>query len=395
MRSRKAGAGNLAEGYTWQQEYACGTPKAPLAKAQSGKKNRNQRDIQARCHHHGDDGIQLRHAGATAARAGVLEQGPQDLRCPTNVSIRRRKPSFSTPAASPSSSGTEPRQNGAARQTDYFEADREMPNNGTLTMESGPAVQRWVSEKRLQLRNNINTVDGGTHLTDPLRADRPSTRSASRRGAKRREQPRETSKGPDTTCRSSEESSPSLERQTKGKSEQRICTGLHDADDSLVNDKLGEYFDKTPIRRRTQAVGRPIEADRPREAPGRDRARDLNAADPSTGRPSRHARYCTGRSRSESWSRHGYSWWRANRARRTAKQAANEISGHLPLRARSSRGEGRATDKMLAHEESLHDHGPGHGHRQRRFTWPKLGATAKSSSCPTRTWTGSHIRTLR
>ena len=67
------------EGYTWTQEYACGVPKAPLVKAgKAGKQDRHAGHVQARHDHHGSLGVQLRHAGAAAARTGVPEQGPQD-----------------------------------------------------------------------------------------------------------------------------------------------------------------------------------------------------------------------------------------------------------------------------------------------------------------------------
>ena len=44
------------EGYTWEQEYASGVPKAPLAKAgKAGKKTGTQGHVQARHDHHGRD----------------------------------------------------------------------------------------------------------------------------------------------------------------------------------------------------------------------------------------------------------------------------------------------------------------------------------------------------
>src|SRR6185369_6220543 len=48
----------------------------------------------------------------------------------------------------------------------HFEADRELPNNaGTLTMEVGLQYNDSYSENVSSFANNINTVDGGTHLT--------------------------------------------------------------------------------------------------------------------------------------------------------------------------------------------------------------------------------------
>ena len=67
------------EGYTWQQEYACGIPKAPAGESrQSRPQDRHARDLQAGHHHHGGDHVQLRHAGAAPARVGLPEQGPED-----------------------------------------------------------------------------------------------------------------------------------------------------------------------------------------------------------------------------------------------------------------------------------------------------------------------------
>ena len=65
--------------YTWQQEYACGRPKGPLARTgKAGRKTGTRITFKAGSDHHDGDHVQLRHAGAAAARAGVPEQGPQN-----------------------------------------------------------------------------------------------------------------------------------------------------------------------------------------------------------------------------------------------------------------------------------------------------------------------------
>ena len=62
------------KGGTWQQEYSCGIPKAPLATDwQSGQEDRHAGDVQAGLLHHGGHGLQLRHAGDAAAAVGVFE----------------------------------------------------------------------------------------------------------------------------------------------------------------------------------------------------------------------------------------------------------------------------------------------------------------------------------
>ncbi|HYO81625.1 MAG TPA: ATP-binding protein, partial [Bryobacteraceae bacterium] len=47
----------------------------------------------------------------------------------------------------------------------HFEADREMPSGGLLTMEVALQYNDSYSETVFSFANNINTVDGGTHLT--------------------------------------------------------------------------------------------------------------------------------------------------------------------------------------------------------------------------------------
>ena len=93
------------EGYTWQQEYACGHPKSPLVRAgKAGRKTGTRDHFQAGSHHHGGDHVQLRHAGAAAARAGVPEQGPEDHADRRARGSGEERTSSSTAAASRSSS---------------------------------------------------------------------------------------------------------------------------------------------------------------------------------------------------------------------------------------------------------------------------------------------------
>ena len=47
----------------------------------------------------------------------------------------------------------------------HFEGDREMPNGGTLTMEVGLQYNDTYGDTVFSFANNINTVDGGSHLS--------------------------------------------------------------------------------------------------------------------------------------------------------------------------------------------------------------------------------------
>ena len=47
----------------------------------------------------------------------------------------------------------------------YFEGERELPNGGTLTMEVALQYNDSYSESVFSFANNINTVDGGSHLS--------------------------------------------------------------------------------------------------------------------------------------------------------------------------------------------------------------------------------------
>ena len=125
----------------------------------------------------------------------------------------------------------------------YFEGEREMPN-GALGMEVALQYNDAYSENILSFANNINTVDGGTHLTRLLLgADADDQRVRTAEGLFK--DVKENLTGDDireglTAVVSVKVPQPQFEGQTKGKLNSDIAGHMT----QFVNEKLGEYFDK-------------------------------------------------------------------------------------------------------------------------------------------------------
>src|ERR1035438_9839753 len=123
--------GETGPSFTWQQEYACGVPKGPLAKTgRAGRKTGTSITFKP------DSTImevtQFNHdtLANRLRQLALLNKGKQVL---------HDKPM-------------------------HFEAERDLPNGGTLTMEVALQYNDGYSENILSFANAINTVDGGTHL---------------------------------------------------------------------------------------------------------------------------------------------------------------------------------------------------------------------------------------
>ena len=154
----------------------------------------------------------------------------------------------------------------------HFEADREMPEKGTITMEVALQYNDGYSENVFSFANNINTVDGGTHLSG-FRSALTRTINAFGQQAGLFKDVKENLSGDDvreglTAVVSVKVPQPQFEGQTKGKLNSDIAGFMT----QFVNDKLGEYFDKNSAVGR-KIVGKAFEASRAREAARK--ARDL------------------------------------------------------------------------------------------------------------------------
>src|ERR1039457_1670739 len=336
------------EGYTWQQEYSCGIPKAPLAKAgRAGRKTGTlvtfKPDVtimEATEYNYDTLAQRLR-------ELAFLNKGLRITLTDERVDPEKKAEFLYTGGISEFIKHLNRGKTVLHDKPIHFEADREMPNNGTLTMEVALQYNDGYSENVFSFANNINTVDGGTHLSG-FRSALTRTINAFGQQAGLFKDVKENLSGDDvregvTAVVSVKVPQPQFEGQTKGKLNSDIAGYMT----QFVNDKLGEYFDKNSSVGR-KIVGKAIEASRAREAArkARDLTRRKGALD-SGGLPGKLAdcqekdpKLC------EIFLVEGES------AGGTAKQGRERrFQAILPLKGKILNVEKARYDKMLGHEE--------------------------------------------
>jgi DNA gyrase subunit B len=336
------------EGYTWTQEYSEGIPKHPLKQeGKAGKKTGTKITF------HPDPKIMDAVAfnfdtlAQRLRELAFLNKGLQITLTDEREDPPRVHPFLYTGGIAEFIKHINRGKSVLHEKPIHFEALTKDPQGRDITMEVALQYNDSYSDTVFSFANNINTVDGGTHLSG-FRSALTRTINAFGQSAGLFKDVKENLSGDDvreglTAVISVKVPQPQFEGQTKGK----LNSDIQGAVTQFVNDKLGEYFEKNPAVMR-KIVSKAIDAARAREAArkARDLTRRKGALD-SGGLPGKLAD-CQERDpeKCEIFLVEGES------AGGTAKQGRDrKFQAILPLKGKILNVEKARYDKMLGHEE--------------------------------------------
>jgi DNA gyrase subunit B len=336
------------EGYTWTQEYSQGIPKHPLQQAgRAGKRTGTKITF------HPDPKIM----DALVFNFDILAQRLRELAF-LNKGLKitltderedpaRVSPFIYTGGIAEFIKHINRGKNVLHEKPIHFETSIKDALGRDITMEVALQYNDSYSDTVFSFANNINTVDGGTHLSG-FRSALTRTINAFGQSAGLFKDVKENLSGDDvreglTAVISVKVPQPQFEGQTKGK----LNSDIQGPVTQFVNDKLGEYFEKNPSVMK-KIVSKAIDAARAREAArkARDLTRRKGALD-SGGLPGKLAD-CQERDpdKCELFLVEGES------AGGTAKQGRDrKFQAILPLKGKILNVEKARYDKMLGHEE--------------------------------------------
>ncbi|HVW09145.1 MAG TPA: ATP-binding protein, partial [Bryobacteraceae bacterium] len=261
------------DGFTWEQEYSRGAPLKHLEKTGKAPRNRTGTKVTF-------------HPDPTVMEASVFSYDTLAQRLRELAFLNKGlKITLTDERVEPEKTSEFLYNGGIAEfikhlnrgktvlhdQPIYMEGERPGPS-GTVNIEIALQYNDGYAETLFSFANNINTVDGGTHLQGFRTALTRTINLFGKQSGLIKDE-KENLSGDDvreglTAVVSVKVPQPQFEGQTKGKLNSDIAGSVQ----QLVNDKLGEYFEKnSTIMRRI--VSKAIDAARAREAARK--ARDL------------------------------------------------------------------------------------------------------------------------
>ncbi|HTQ58181.1 MAG TPA: DNA topoisomerase (ATP-hydrolyzing) subunit B [Bryobacteraceae bacterium] len=336
------------DGYTWQQEYAAGHPKSPLERAgKAGRKTGTRVTFKPDATIMTETTFNYDTLAQRLRELAFLNKGLKIILSDERVDPVKTHEFLYSGGIAEFIKHLNRGKSVLHEKPIHFEAQRDLENNaGTLAMEVALQYNDGYSENVFSFANNINTVDGGTHLSGFRSALTRTINKFGQQAGLFKE--KENLTGDDvreglTAVVSVKIPQPQFEGQTKGKLNSDIAGPMTE----FVNDKLGEYFEKNSAVMR-KIVGKAIEASRAREAArkARDLTRRKGALD-SGGLPGKLAD-CQEKDpeRCELFLVEGES------AGGTAKLGRDRrYQAILPLKGKILNVEKARYDKMLGHEE--------------------------------------------